>query len=79
MKYKPRKKSSFPVIKNITDKVNRTFTDFVKYIEENPGVQVVEMDTVHDTRSGKVLLTFQFRNCSLMLAFILNSCGSMSI
>ena len=31
------------------------------------------MDTVHGTRSEKILLTFQFRNCSLMLAFIIDS------
>ena len=79
VKYKPRKRSSLPVIKNAADKVNRTFNDFVKYIEENPGVQVVEMDTVHGTRSGKVLLTFQFRNCSLMIAFIIDSCSQAAV
>ena len=79
VKYKPRKKNSFFTIKNATDKVNRTFNDFVKYIEENPGVQVVEMDTVHGTRSGKVLLTFQFRSCSLMLAFIIDSCSQAAV
>ena len=49
-------------------RIGRTFNDFVKYIEENPNIPVVEIDTVYGTRSSKVLLTFMFRNCSLMLA-----------
>lgn len=78
MKYKPRKKSTLPVIKESCDRVVRTFNDFVKFIEGNPNIPVVEMDTVHGTRSGKVLLTFIFRNCSLMLAFIIYSCSQMA-
>ena len=37
------------------------------------------MDTVHGTRSGKVLLTFFFRKCSLMLAFIIESCTQIYV
>lgn len=37
------------------------------------------MDTVHGTRSGKVLLTLMFRNCSLMLAFIIDSCSQIAV
>ena len=37
------------------------------------------MDTVHGTRSGKVLLTFIFRNCSLMLAFIIDNCTEVAV
>lgn len=47
VKYKPRKKSTLPVIKESTDRVGRTFNDFVKFIEDNPNIPVVEMDTVH--------------------------------
>ena len=43
-----------------------------KYMEENPEVNVVEMDTVKGTNeSGKVMLTMLFRNCSLMLIFLI--------
>ena len=35
--------------------------------------------TVHGTRSGKVLLTFLFRNCSLMLAFIIDNCNKIAV
>ncbi|MGF0110952.1 MULTISPECIES: hypothetical protein [unclassified Clostridium] len=37
------------------------------------------MDTVHGTFSGKVLLTFIFRNCSLMIAFIIDSCTEVAV
>ncbi|MEG2291680.1 MAG: hypothetical protein RSC24_17050 [Clostridium sp.] len=45
VKYKPRKKSRLPVIKESTDRVGRTFDDFIKFIEDNPNVTVVDMDT----------------------------------
>ena len=49
---------------------NRTYEDFEKYIQENPDTPIVEMDTVEGKKSGKVLLTIHFVNCSFMLAFI---------
>ena len=79
VKYKPRKKSTKPVIKNSKDRVGRNFDDFIKFIESNPNSSVVEMDTVHGKRSGKVLLTFMFRNSSLMLAFILDNCSQLAV
>lgn len=79
VKYKPRKKSTTPVIKESTTRVGRTFNDFIKFMEDNPNLPVVEMDTVHGTRSGKVLLTLMFRSCSLMLAFIIDSCSQMAV
>ncbi len=45
--------------KDSTARAGRTFNDFVKFIEDNPNLLVVEMDTVHVRRSGKVM----FRNC----------------
>jgi IS30 family transposase len=79
VKYKPRKKSTLPIIKESTYRVGRTYNDFIKFTEDNPNIPVVEMDTVHGTRSGKVLLTFMFRNCSLMLAFIIDSCSQAAV
>lgn len=32
------------------------------------------MDTIHGNRGGKSILTFFFRSCSLMIAFILEAC-----
>jgi hypothetical protein len=35
VKYKPRKKSTLPTIKDYTYRIGRTFDDFVKFIEDN--------------------------------------------
>lgn len=79
VKYKPRKKSIAPIIKESADRLGRTFNDFIRFVEDNPNIPVVEMDTVHGKRSGKVLLTLMFRNCSLMLAFIMDTCSQIAV
>lgn len=48
---------------------NRTYEDFLAYLEENP-VSVVQMDTVKGGVAGKVLLTLLFVETGLMLAFL---------
>ncbi len=51
----------------------RTFTDFSSFIEANPDLSIVEMDTVKGGREkGKVLLTMIFRKTSFMLMFLMN-------
>ncbi|WP_261830055.1 hypothetical protein [Inconstantimicrobium mannanitabidum] len=35
VKYKPRKKSTSPIVRNSTDRVGRTFEDFIKFLENN--------------------------------------------
>jgi len=55
---------------NARNRVNRTYAEFVLYREANPDLAVVEMDTVIGQVGGKVLFTFQFTDCGLMLAFL---------
>ncbi len=74
VRYKPRKKASKPAKRAFAHRIERTYDDFNTFIESNPGVPVVEMDTVYGTKGGKVLLTLFFRSCSLMIAFLLDSC-----
>ena len=44
-----------------------------KFIQENPDIPVIELDTVEGGRdnSTQAFLTIFFRNCSLMLIFVL--------
>lgn len=49
---------------------NRTYEDYLKYMEEHPDTPVVQMDSVEGRKGEKVLLTIHFVNCSLMLAFL---------
>lgn len=73
VKYKKRRTSTSTSIKNRYYRKNRNYTDFQKLIKEYPMVNAVEMDTVEGFKGGKVLLTMMFRNCSLMLIFLLES------
>jgi IS30 family transposase len=72
MRYKPKRKSILSrAIPN--ERLGRTYMDFQKHLKENPGVSVVEMDTVYGKMGGKVMLTMLFRSSSLMLAFLMDS------
>lgn len=59
--------------KDTSARTNRTYEDFTKYIEQNPELPIVEMDTVEGIKGGRVLLTLLFRSSRLMLAYILYS------
>lgn len=74
VKYKKRKTKQEVANTGQKYRKGRTYADFLAYIEEYPDTPVVEMDTVHGSRGGKTLLTLFFRNCSLMLAFLMESC-----
>ncbi len=67
---KPRKRK--PVEHKIDSacRIGRTYTDFLEYINQSGGIKAVEMDSVIGRIGGKVLLTFMFKSCDLMLAFI---------
>ena len=51
----------------------------MKYGAEHPDSPVGEMDSVLGDVGGKVLLTMQFNNCGLMLAFLRNTNHSQSV
>jgi len=72
MRYKPRKKTP-TAKKSGSYRIARTFDDFNAYLALNPEKTVVEMDTVIGRKGGKVLLTLFFRNCSLMVAILLDA------
>ena len=56
-----------------TCRVGRTWDDYLKFVEGNPGVRVVEMDTVEGARGGKALLTLIFNPFNFMLAFLVDA------
>lgn len=71
--YKPRKKKTLSKLVNQTYHEGRSYEDFLLYVEKVPS-SIVEMDTVHGKKgSGNVLLTFLFRSCSVMLAFLMEA------
>lgn len=54
-------------------RVGRTWEDYLAFVEANPGVRVVEMDTVEGVKGGKVLLTLIFNPFNFMLAFLIDA------
>jgi IS30 family transposase len=54
-------------------RINRTYDDFKELIKKVPETSVVELDTVEGGHgnSKQAFLTMLFRNCSLMLIFVL--------
>lgn len=54
-------------------KVGRSFEDFMLFLEENPSVNYVEMDTVIGRIGGKVIMTFQFVNVDFMFGLLLDN------
>lgn len=72
-KCRPRKTGTRVSLAAKEFRIGRTYEDFQKFIQENPDIPVVELDTVEGGRdnSTQAFLTIFFRNCSLMLIFVL--------
>lgn len=80
-KFKERKKGTRISMAAREFRIGRTYEDFQKFLRDHPGISVVEMDTVEGGRKNgeKVLLTLFFRNCSLMLIFLLEDKTQKSV
>ncbi len=72
VRYKKRRREQKVKVSPLK-KINRHYRDFLKELEENPGIRVVEMDTVIGTKGGKVLQTLYWRKEKLMLAYLLDN------
>jgi IS30 family transposase len=57
----------------------RKYDDFLKFIDENKDLSMVEMDTVEGKKGGKVLLTIHFVDTSFMLMFIRDTNDTKSV
>lgn len=72
--YKPRrkKKEISEGFLNQEFRKNRGYDDYLKYMEKNPDMPVIQMDTVKGCREqGKRLLTLHFCNTNIMLMFLM--------
>lgn len=72
VKFKPRKETKGKYVPKGV-KIGRTFDDFLLFLEENPSVNYVEMDTVIGRVGGKVIMTFQFVNVDFMFGILLDN------
>lgn len=70
---KPRSSKSVEHKVDKQCRIGRTREDYLNFIEKNPGLRVVQMDTVEGVKGGKALLTLMFNPFGFMLAFLLES------
>lgn len=78
VKFRERyKKPEFKVDKGC--RIGRNYEAFTSFIEKNPDVNIVQMDSVIGSKGGKCLLTIHFVECSLMLAFLRDANTSKSV
>lgn len=71
------KKPEFKVDKGC--RIGRNYEDFNAFLDKNPDISVVQMDSVIGSKGGKCLLTIHFVDTSLMLAFIRDANTSQSV
>ncbi|MCH4888898.1 helix-turn-helix domain-containing protein [Acidaminobacter sp. JC074] len=62
VKYKKRKKKKQSVEPS-RHRENRSYEDYTKYVEENPELSIVQMDTVIGRPGGKALMTLFYLSC----------------
>lgn len=72
VKYKKRKAPTLCSSRDRFYRQGHNYEDFLRYTKEHPETRVVEMDCVEGSKGGKTLLTMLFRNCHLMLLFLLD-------
>lgn len=68
---RPLRKKTGPILR--VDKkchVNRTYNDYLIYLENNPGKTVCQMDSVLGGTGGKCVLSLLFTNCDLQLYYL---------
>ena len=76
---KPRRKKGRQLKIDARCRERRTLRDYMDFCHQHNAPGVVEMDSVLGSRGGKVLLTMNFNNCTLLLAFIRDHNTSQSV
>jgi len=65
-----RTKTKYKKRKEPANYEGRRYADYLRFMEENPGTPIVEMDTVYNDPSGPYIQTFMFQNATFMVGFI---------
>ena len=74
VKYKPRQTETVRRTREESKiRVNRTYNDFLNFIENHKDCDVIEMDTVEGIKGGKSMLTILFVTYNFMLIFLIDS------
>ena len=74
VKYKKRKNKKRRTRQEREIRIGRTYDDFIEYINKNPDLNIVEMDSVEGKKSEpKCMLTLYWRKSHFMMIFLLES------
>lgn len=73
VRYKKRTKHEETPKVSPRKKIGHRHDDFLKYIEDHPGIRIVQMDTVEGVKGGKLLQKFLWPENNLMLAYLIDS------
>lgn len=73
VRYRKRKHQTEQPKVSYKKKEGHHYSDYLKLMKENPGLRVVQMDTVEGEKGGKLLQTFLWPENNLMLAFLIDS------
>ncbi len=79
VRYRVRKKKQmgYKVDKACLD--GRRYDDYLKFLDDNKDISIVEMDTVEGRKGGKALLTIHFVDTSFMLMLLRDANDSRSV
>ncbi len=72
VKFKPRKSKESDYVPKWA-REGRTFNDFLAFVEDNPDVPLVQLDTVIGRVGGKVILTIHFVHSDFMIGLLLDN------
>lgn len=78
VRYSSRKKSTSMKVDKAC-RIGRDYECFEKFMQNNPELPLVQLDSVEGKRGGKVLLTIHFVKAEMMLAFIRERNNSQSV
>lgn len=73
VRYRKRKHYTKQPKVSYRKKKGHHYPDYLEYLKQNPGIRVVQMDTVEGVKGGKLLQTLLWPENNLMLAFLIDS------
>ena len=79
VRFRPRKKKSVILKVDKACRKGRTYEDYKKYMEDHPGIAVVELDSVEGKKGCAVLLTIHFVLPKFQLAYKRDANDSQSV
>ena len=79
VRMRPRKKKSKELKVDKNCRINRTYDDYLKYMEEHSDETILEGDTVEGIKGGKCILTLSWPNWSFQIGILREHNNSSSV